>query len=155
MLKSIARLPFRLAKVIARKIQEEDAEFYEKHKAQYESRGKVARERIPEHELADLPPEEVMIHPLRARDLKPFWVDVRDASSWGDERIAGAEHMRAVDLMIRLAELPSDEPLVCYCDDGSEALTATLFLRRRGFHQAWALNGGLKAWKKSGAPTES
>ena len=88
MLKSIARLPFRLAKVIARKIQEEDAEFYEKHKAQYESRGKVARERIPEHELADLPPEEVMIHPLRARDLKPFWVDVRDASSWatGDAR---------------------------------------------------------------------
>ena len=91
MLKSIARLPFRLAKVIARKIQEEDAEFYEKHKAQYESRGKA----------------------------------------------------------------DSDEPLVCYCDDGSEALIATLFLRRRGFHQAWSLNGGLKAWKKSGAPTES
>lgn len=155
MLKSIARLPFRLAKVIARKIQEEDAAFYEKHKAQYESRGKVAKERIPEHELADLPPEEVSMHPLKAHDLQPFWVDVRDASAWGAERIHGAEHMRAVDLMIRLAELPSDEPLVCYCDDGSEALTATLFLRRRGFHQAWALSGGLKAWKKSGLSTES
>ncbi|MED5369376.1 MAG: rhodanese-like domain-containing protein [Myxococcota bacterium] len=155
-IKSIARLPFKLAKVLARKIQEEDRAFYEKQAAaRSEEVVQITKDRIPAHELADLPASEVTLTPNAAAGLDPFWLDVRDPGAWGRERIAGAEHMRAVDLMIRLAELPSDTPLVCYSDDGELGLTAVLFLRRRGFHQAWNLKGGIKAWKSAGHPTES
>jgi rhodanese-related sulfurtransferase len=155
MLGKLAMLPINLAKRVARRIQAADAEYYAGQTPAADTNAASVKRTIPAHELADLPAETVQKSPADLLDQAPFWLDVRGPSEWGDERIAGAEHMRQIDLMIRLAELPPNELLVAYCNDGADALVAALFLRRRGFEHAYALTGGIEAWKQAGGPVES
>lgn len=63
--------------------------------------------------------------------------------------IAGAVTMGLADLAGQAAALPKDRTIVFYCGcprDASSA-EATLVLRRLGFEQAWALAGGIEAWR--------
>jgi len=79
-------------------------------------------------------------------------VDVREASEFGAERIAGA-------LLYPLStfdasQLPPDGPrrLVFHCGSGKRSLTAAERRLAAGAHAAAHLGGGLLAWKAAGLP---
>ncbi|HSE58872.1 MAG TPA: VTT domain-containing protein [Nitrospiraceae bacterium] len=79
-----------------------------------------------------------------------LFVDLRSAVHRHEvPGIAGAVTMSLADLAGQAAALPKDGTIVFYCAcprDASSA-EATLLLRRLGFEQAWALAGGIEAWR--------
>lgn len=77
-------------------------------------------------------------------------VDVRKPAAHKAGHIPDAAHIPLGALHIRLAELPPDQRLVLYCDDGRASRDATMFLRFRGMEDVWMLAGGLPAWRRAG-----
>jgi rhodanese-related sulfurtransferase len=80
------------------------------------------------------------------------WIDVRDEAERA-EWIDGATHMPMLTANVRVSELPPDETVVVYCDDGTRATQVACFFRDRGMEDTWALQGGLAAWKAAGRST--
>ena len=80
-------------------------------------------------------------------------------------RIAGAIHVspdlvldqnrRVADIVQSLPPLPRDRTVIAYCTCPNEEASARLaaILRREGY-DAWALEGGLPAWRAAGFPME-
>ena len=65
-------------------------------------------------------------------------------------------NLHAAELLSRLPELAPDKTIIAYCtcpdEDASARLTRAL--RRQGY-DAWALQGGLPAWRAAGYPMEA
>lgn len=53
----------------------------------------------------------------------------------------------------RVAELPSDRPLVVICHHGMRSYNAVSWLRRNGMATAVNLQGGIDAWARDIEPT--
>jgi hydroxyacylglutathione hydrolase len=81
-------------------------------------------------------------------------VDVRAASEWEGGHILGARHIPLPELAGRLAELPTDQPLVLQCAGGGRSMIAASLLQAHGIDQVANLTGGYSAWLKAGLPTE-
>jgi rhodanese-related sulfurtransferase len=155
MLKTLTDLPLRLARFVGRRIQEDDAQAQAEAAAREAANQKtVIKDTIPDHELAELPPEQLArtSESLLGKDV--YFLDVRATELYRGGHLPGALHMPLVDVMIRLAELPPEGLLVCYDDTGDDGLKAALFLRRRGFDEAMFLDGGLAGWTDAGGPLE-
>lgn len=144
----LANLPLRVARRVARVIQEQDARKYaapEPAPAEPVRAGPA----IDPLELADLPAESVTLPVAKLRDASVCYVDVRENPSTSG--ITGAIRMPLREVTIRLAELPPDERVAVYDESGGEAaLTAVLFMRARGLEDVWVMGGGLSAWRKAG-----
>ena len=97
-------------------------------------------------------------------------VDVTSALVWpavnhrvpGSIRVVPEPVMRALDaakpaaeILARFGDLPSDREVIAYCTCPNEETSARIahFLRNHG-RQAWALHGGLAAWRTAGYPME-
>lgn len=82
-------------------------------------------------------------------------VDVRDRDSFAKEHIPGAMSIPLHDIPKRLAELPRDKTIVCYCWSPTcfMAAKACLDLAQRDF-KVLELFGGIKAWKDAEFPAE-
>lgn len=63
--------------------------------------------------------------------------------------IAGAVNIPIDDLQARLAEVPTDKPIVTYCMRGGRASRAAKLLRDSG-HEQPIEYGGITAWKEAG-----
>jgi rhodanese-related sulfurtransferase len=63
---------------------------------------------------------------------------------------------RAADVVKTLPDLPRDKTIIAYCTCPDEEASARLtkVLRRQGY-DAWALQGGLPAWRAAGYPMEA
>ncbi len=81
-------------------------------------------------------------------------LDVRAESEWVQGHLPGATHIPLPELEGRLAELPSDRPLVLQCAAGARSMIATSLLQARGIDGVINLTGGYGAWVKAGLPTE-
>ena len=98
-------------------------------------------------------------------------LDVTSALVWpavnhripGSVRVLPEPVLRALDAARPAAEilphfetLPADRELITYCTCPNEETSARIahFLRNHG-RQAWALHGGLAAWRTAGYPMES
>lgn len=114
---------------------------------------------------------DLRIEPARARQLiddgKAVVLDV--TSEWVDgavrSRIAGALYVsprdvldpnrHLADVLKSLPPLPRDQAIIAYCTCPEEEASAKLarYLRQDGYH-AWAIRGGLPAWRAAGFPLE-
>lgn len=77
---------------------------------------------------------------------RPLLLDVRTPEEFAHGHIAGALNIPLDDLRSRLAEIPRDKPLACYCLVGLRGYNATRMLNQLGY-QAVNLNGGYKTWE--------
>jgi len=79
------------------------------------------------------------------------FVDVRQATELADGgMIEGALHIPTQDLPRRLGELDSERETIVYCAAGVRSLDAVMFMREKGFDNAWSLGGGLPHWQADG-----
>ncbi len=81
-------------------------------------------------------------------------VDVRKPAEFARSHAPGALNMPLGTVHIRLAELPPDQRVIIYCDDGRRSREAASFVRFRGLEDTWSLTGGLPAWTRAGGKTE-
>lgn len=83
-------------------------------------------------------------------------VDVRSLGEYTAGHIADAVNPPLDQPEVRLAQLPTDQPVVTYCRmkhrGSSRGERAADLLRAKGFDAA-VLEGGLPAWEAAGLPT--
>lgn len=100
-----------------------------------------------------LAPEDVRLDARHVLDrqgvgVEIAFVDVRPRPVPG---LPGALHLP--DVVARRAELPDAEALVLVCEDGTHATEVALRLRDHDV-PAFALDGGLAAWRRAGGEVE-
>ena len=83
----------------------------------------------------------------------PFLLDVRPPAERRCAHLDGDRAIPLAELPDRLAELPRDRTIVCYCQFGDRARQAARFLRGRGFARAVALEGGIDEYARRIDPT--
>ena len=77
-------------------------------------------------------------------------VDVREYDEWDAGHLEGSVHLPLSELGERLAELPTDAPVVFVCRTGSRSDLAAHALTRAGRTDCDNLAGGLRAWADEG-----
>jgi hydroxyacylglutathione hydrolase len=90
-----------------------------------------------------------------APDRAPVLVDVRAPGERQQKRIAGSIGLPLNRLGERLAELPTDRPLLVYCAGGYRSSIAASLLQRQGFAQVSEIAGGITAWDAGRLPVET
>ncbi len=153
MFQKLKSLPLRVAKRVARAIQDQDAKQYA---APSSDDGGPQVKDIPDTELADLPAEAVAYDAEKAvSESGIVFVDVRPLAAYQAGHVPDAVHMPLGEVNYRLAELPPDARTLVYDDEGeADALRATLFMRARGLEFVYTLTGGLAAWRRLGGKVE-
>ena len=76
-------------------------------------------------------------------------IDVRQPEEYVNGHVAGAELIPMADVVARLDEIPTDQPVYVICQSGVRSLKAVQFLRAQGY-DATSVAGGTKAWLESG-----
>ena len=89
---------------------------------------------------------------LMAGPDSPWVLDVRNSSERDQGAVPGAAHIPLAELGRRLAEVPSDRPVVAYCAGGWRSSVAASFLRRHGYSDVSDLAGGFTAWEATRVP---
>lgn len=85
---------------------------------------------------------------MKARNIA--FVDVREDAPFAAGHIAGATSMPLSTVGVRVSELPWDQVVVAYCDDGKKSAQAVAFFRERGMEDTYLLTGGIAAWRAAG-----
>ncbi len=87
----------------------------------------------------------------------PMVIDVRGAKEYAAGHVQGAVNIPLSDLNGKLKKLPTDRPIVTYCNmhhpGQSRGERAAALLSEKGF-KAMAINGGFPAWQTAGLPVE-
>jgi glyoxylase-like metal-dependent hydrolase (beta-lactamase superfamily II)/rhodanese-related sulfurtransferase len=98
---------------------------------------------------------------LRARiesgDAQLIVLDVRERDAYETAHVPGARHLPRGQLELSVNEAlpdPTQRILTC-CEYGRISTLAAATLRQMGFQRAVALDGGMKAWREAGYPTEA
>src|SRR5665811_927344 len=81
-----------------------------------------------------------------------FVLDVREKEEYAQGHIPGAVNIYVGELEKRLAEVPSDRPVVSVCSTGNRSGLGASILARGGFTGVYNLIGGMTAWKEKGYP---
>jgi hydroxyacylglutathione hydrolase len=76
-------------------------------------------------------------------------IDIRNPGERESGTIAGAISIPLAELRTRLAEVPTDKPIVVHCASGWRSSVAASFLRARGFDDVSDLVGGYHAWTQA------
>jgi rhodanese-related sulfurtransferase len=102
-------------------------------------------------------PQELRVWQQQAaRD--PLVIDVRSAADYAKGHVPGARRFPLAQLAQQTARLPTDRPIVTYCNmhhpGQSRGERAASLLSAAGF-EAMALAGGYPAWEVSGLPVEA
>lgn len=100
--------------------------------------------RITAAELAD----------QRTAPAAPVVLDVRSEKEHGIVHLAGSLNIPLNHLRERLAEVPSDCPVVVHCEGGYRSAIACSLLSQAGRSNFQDLVGGIKAWIATSLPTE-
>jgi rhodanese-related sulfurtransferase len=83
-------------------------------------------------------------------------IDVREDNEYGAGHAAGSRHMgRGIIERDIVQTFPEKETeLILYCGGGYRSALAADMLQKMGYTRVTSMDGGWKAWKESGAPTE-
>ena len=76
-----------------------------------------------------------------------FIVDTRMEKQYQDQHLPGAVHIEWREIVARDHEIPSDRPVVLYCDTGLLSSKAQFALRLIGRDNVKVLFGGFNEWK--------
>lgn len=85
----------------------------------------------------------------------PFVVDVRSEKEWQSGHLPCSHNIPLPHLRERLAEIPSDRPVVVHCEGGYRSAIGTSLLAEAGRTNASDLVGGIKAWTASKLPVDA
>ena len=98
-------------------------------------------------------------------EIAPEWVarhrdevhvlDVRTPVEWDGElgHLGGAQLIPIDELRARVAEVPSEKPVVVVCQTGRRAAMGTLILAKAGRERVANLAGGMVRWRDLGLPS--
>lgn len=83
-------------------------------------------------------------------------IDVREDNEYEAGHAAGARHMgRGIIERDVVQDFPDkDTELILYCGGGYRSALSADMLQRMGYTNVWSMDGGWKAWRESGAPTD-
>lgn len=86
----------------------------------------------------------------------PLLLDVREPWEVQLASIRSAQaptlHIPMRDIPARLAELPRDRPILCYCHHGMRSMQVVRFLHQQGLDEAVNVAGGIDAWSQQVDP---
>lgn len=85
---------------------------------------------------------------LKTCNADVLLLDVREPAE-RDIISIGGMHIPLRELPARIAELPQDQLIVCYCKSGSRSKRAILFLQEQGFTDLASLSGGIMGLTQS------
>ncbi|MCW8084195.1 rhodanese family protein [Sabulicella glaciei] len=87
------------------------------------------------------------------REGKAMLVDVREADEHARERIPGATCLPLSSLDETTLEAEDDTTILFHCRSGARTTGSSSRLSAMaGTHQAFAIQGGLEAWRRAGLP---
>ncbi len=89
---------------------------------------------------------------LREDTDRPLLLDVREPNEFSDVRAPGAALVPTSQFMARLAELPTDRPILVICHSGGRSAAVTSYLMRTGRTDVVNVAGGMAAWERAGLP---
>jgi rhodanese-related sulfurtransferase len=95
------------------------------------------------------------IAPERAAELiraGAVLVDIREADEHARERIPGARHLPLARIDVESPVRPGDDVVIFHCRTGARTQANAQRLAAAANCAAYALEGGLDAWKKAGLP---
>ena len=81
-------------------------------------------------------------------------VDLRNEVEWREGHLPGARHIPLGYLPDRLAEIPTDVPVVLHCQSGSRSAMGLSLLQARGWRNLVNLPAGFTGWEKAGLPVQ-
>lgn len=76
-----------------------------------------------------------------------FIIDARDAEQFSSGHIPGAHNIEWRRVLAERASIPTDKPVLIYCNTGSLSAQAGFALRVAGHENVRILQGGFEAWK--------
>jgi hydroxyacylglutathione hydrolase len=82
-------------------------------------------------------------------------LDVRGDDEWESGHIAGAQHIMAGELAVRVDEVPRDGTLALVCGTGYRSTVAASVLERAGRRNVINMTGGMNAWRAARLPLAS
>lgn len=80
-------------------------------------------------------------------------IDVRTPAEYASGHIAGSINIPVEVIATRLAEIPTDMPVVVYCQSGNRSGRAASILMSNDYSQVYDL-GGIARWRSAGYPVE-
>jgi glyoxylase-like metal-dependent hydrolase (beta-lactamase superfamily II)/rhodanese-related sulfurtransferase len=86
------------------------------------------------------------------RPQPPLVLDVRNVGEREQGAIEGSMHIPLAELPRRLAEVPTDRPVVVHCAGGYRSSVAASLLRNAGHPDVSDLLGGFNAWRTLCSP---
>jgi rhodanese-related sulfurtransferase len=89
---------------------------------------------------------------LREDPDRPLLVDVREAGEFAVVRAPDAVLLPTSTFTMRVAELPTDRPLMIVCHLGGRSAAVAGFLMRNGRTDVVNVAGGMDAWEAAGLP---
>lgn len=89
---------------------------------------------------------------LREDTDRPLLLDVREPNEFDDVRAPGATLVPTSQFMARIAELPTDRPILVICHSGGRSAAVTGYLARTGRTDVVNVAGGMSAWERAGLP---
>jgi len=99
-----------------------------------------------EYQGGNILPEQIP-----AADWKNFHViDTRRDEDYAVDHIAGAVHIEWRQLAERRNEIPSDKPVIVYCNTGSLSAQGAFALKLLGYDNVKVLTGGYDGFKSKG-----
>lgn len=75
-----------------------------------------------------------------------YLLDVRTPQEFSGGHIQGADNISHDELARQLEELPTDKPIVLYCNSGNRSRFAADLLEDAGFSSVYDIDGGIVAW---------
>ncbi len=93
---------------------------------------------------------------VSARDNDLIVLDVRETEQFASAHVPGAAHLPRGQLELRVNDMLPDPTrrIVTVCEHGKISTLAAATLRTLGFVRVMALDGGMKAWREAGHPSE-
>jgi rhodanese-related sulfurtransferase len=93
----------------------------------------------------------MMPEQIAREDWKKFYViDARDKDQFAREHIPGAVNIEWRQILVQRTSLPTDKPILIYCNQGTLSAQAGFALRVAGFDNVRILQGGFSEWKAKG-----
>ncbi len=81
-------------------------------------------------------------------------LDLREAEAFKSGHLPGAKHIDAAGLTAAIEKLKLDRnnPLILVCEAGTHSRKAIAEVKKMGFVEVAALDGGVQAWKAAALP---
>jgi rhodanese-related sulfurtransferase len=89
---------------------------------------------------------------LREDPDGPVLLDVRETGEFAAVRAPGAVLVPTSSFTARVAEVPTDRPVMVICHMGSRSAAVAGFLLRSGRSDVVNVAGGMDAWERAGLP---